>query len=120
MKITKKTTTDPAVAAKFIATKILKQLETNKKVLDRVLSKGEIYIGSAQVLNLPFYTAYAPLKTNENEVLGMLFVGKLQNTLTDTAIKSITFTFLGSVILIILMLIPAYFFSRFLKEHLEA
>lgn len=105
----------PDGKSRFVGT-----LETNKEVLNTVLTKGETYVGSSQVLNLPFYTAYAPLKTNENEVLGMLFVGKLQNTLTDAARKSIDLIFLGSMILIILMLIPAYFFSRFLKEHLEA
>lgn len=115
---------DKRAATTFIApdgkSRFVGTLETNKKVLDTVLVKGKTYIGSAQVLNLPFYTAYVPLKSNENEVLGMLFVGKLQNTLTDAAQKSIYITFLGSIILIILSLIPAYFFSRFLKEHLEA
>lgn len=105
----------PDGKSRFVGT-----VETNKKVLDTVLKKGDVYIGSAQVLNLPFYTAYAPLKTSENEVLGMLFVGKLQNTLSNAAKKSIDITFLGSMILILLSLIPAYLFSRFLKEQLEA
>lgn len=105
----------PDGKSRFVGT-----LETNKNVLDSVLSKGEVYIGAATVLNLPFYTAYAPLKTNDNEIMGMLFVGKLQNTLTDAARKSIDLTFLGSMILIVLSLIPAFLFSRFLKKQLEA
>lgn len=115
---------DRRAATTFIApdgkSRFVGTLETNKKVLETVLSKGQVYVGSAQVLNLPFYTAYAPLRTDENQVIGMLFVGKLQNTLTDAARRSIDLTSLGSMILIALSLIPAYFFSRYIKEHLEA
>lgn len=95
-------------------------LETNKDILNTVLNNGKTFVGSAQVLNLPFYTAYAPLRDSEGNVIGMLFVGKLQNTLTATAEISINLTFLGSIVLILLTLIPAYFFARFLKEHAEA
>ena len=85
-----------------------------------VLNHGEVYLGATQILNQPYYTAYAPLKTHDESVVGMLFVGKPQTTLTQAAQKSIELTFLGSIILIAVSLIPAYFFSRFLKEHLEA
>jgi len=105
----------PDGKSRFVGT-----LETNKKVLDSVFKKGQIYTGAVTVLNQPFYTAYAPLETADDKIVGMLFVGKPQNTLTDAAERSISLTFLGSVILIVLSLIPAYFFSRFLKEHLEA
>jgi methyl-accepting chemotaxis protein len=115
---------DKRAATTFIApdgkSRYVGTLETNKKVLDTVLSKGQLYIGAANVLNQPFYTAYAPLKTQENRVVGMLFVGKLQNTLTDAAHKSIDLTLLGSIVLILVSLIPAFLFSRFLKEQLEA
>lgn len=105
----------PDGKSRFVGT-----LETNKKVLDTVLTKGEIYTGSTHVFNLPFYAAVAPLETHENTIIGMLFIGKLQNTLTDAAKKSIDLTFLGSVVLMILMLIPAYFLSRYLTEHQKA
>lgn len=94
-------------------------LEANKVILDKVLNRGEIYVGSAQVLNLPYYTAYAPLKDSEDKVVGMFFVGKLQDTLTKTSERTINLTFLGSIILMLLALIPAYFFARFLKQHAE-
>ncbi len=115
---------DKRAATTFVApdgkSRFVGTLEANKKVLDTVLSKGGVYLGSEDVLNMPFYTAYAPLKTSDDKIIGMLFVGKLQNTLTDAAQKSIDLTFLGSMILIILSLIPAYFLSRFLNEHLKA
>lgn len=95
-------------------------LETNKNILKKVLEKGEVYIGASNVLNQPYYTAYAPLKTFGGKPIGMLYVGKPQSTLYKTAQKSIDLTFLGSVILMILSIIPAYFLARYMREHLEA
>ena len=95
-------------------------LEPNENILSTVLEKGEIYLGASNVLNQPYYTVYAPLKTYGDRSIGMLFVGKPQITLFETAKKSIDLTFLGSMVLIVLSLIPAYFFSRFLSEQLEA
>ena len=77
-------------------------------------------MGSAQVLNQPYYTAYAPLKTYDKQTIGMLFVGQRQDTLIDTAKRSINLTFLGSIALMVISLIPAYFFSRFLAKQVEA
>jgi hypothetical protein len=50
----------------------------------------------------------------------MLFVGKPQTTLLETAQKSIQLTFLGSFILMALSLIPAYFLSRYMQKQIEA
>lgn len=105
----------PDGKSRFVGT-----LETDKNILTQVLEKGEVYVGSANVLNQPYYSAYAPLKTFGGKPIGMLFVGKPQTTLFETAKKSIDLTFLGSVILIILSIIPSFFLSRYIKEHLEA
>lgn len=101
-------------------TRFIGTVETNKKIINTVLEKGEVYIGASSVLNIPYYTAYSPLKTFGDKTIGIIFVGKPQTTLFDTAKKLIDAYFLGSVILIVLTLIPAYFFSRYLEEHLEA
>jgi len=115
---------DTRAATTFIApdgkSRFVGTLETNERVLDTVLSQGNVFVGSSQVLNLPFYTAYAPLVSYDNKVVGMLFVGKLQNTLIDAAKKSIELTFLGSIVLIIFTLIPTYALSRYLKDQQEA
>lgn len=105
----------PDKKSRFVGT-----LEPNKDILNTVLEKGETFAGVANVLNQPYYTVYAPLKTYGDRPIGMLFVGKPQITLFETAKKSIDLTFLGSMILIVLSLIPAYLFSRFLSEQLEA
>ena len=115
---------DKRVATTFLApdgkSRFVGTIETNTNVVQNVLEKGEVYIGAATVLNQPFYTAYAPLKAYDGSIAGMLFVGKLQTSLIDTAKRSIDLTFLGSAALIMLSVIPAFFFARFLQEHAEA
>lgn len=115
---------DKRAATTFIAengkSRFVGTLETNPNVLEKVLKNGKEYTGKGQVLNQPYYTAYSPLKSADDKIIGMLFIGKSQNTLTSAAKQSISLTFIGSVILLVLSLIPSYFFSRFLKDNLEA
>lgn len=106
---------DPDGKSRSIGTK-----ETNKKVLESVFKEGSMYVGPLQILNKPYYGAYSPLTSTNGATIGMLFVGKLQTTLLETAQKSIQLTFLGSAVLMMLSLIPAYFISRFIKQQIEA
>ena len=94
-------------------------LESDTNILSKVLDKSETYVGQAERFNQPYYVAIAPLTTFDQKTVGMLSVGKLQNTLTGSAQESISLTFLGSIILMIISIIPSYFFSRFLRRHLE-
>lgn len=106
---------DPDGKSRSIGTK-----ETDKKVLEIVLKNGSMHAGELQIQNQPYYSVYSPLKTVNDATIGMLFVGKPQTTLLETAQKSIRITFLGSAILIIASLIPAYFLSRFIQKQIEA
>jgi hypothetical protein len=101
-------------------TRFIGSKETNDNVLAAVLENGETFIAPLQVLNQPFYTAYAPLKSTDDSVVGMLFVGKLQTEIFATAQRSIQLTFAGSVILMVLSTIPAFFVARYIKENLKA
>jgi len=106
---------DPDGKSRSIGTK-----ETNPKVLEKVLKENAVYAGPSQILNQPYYSVYSPLKTVNDATIGMLYVGKPQTTILETAQKSIQFTFLGSVILMTLSLIPAYFLSSFIQKQIEA
>ncbi len=48
----------------------------NPKVLDAVLTKGEIFMSTNVILGKPFQTAYWPIKAPNGKVSGMFFVGK--------------------------------------------
>ena len=76
--------------------------------------------GTAYMTGLrAYFTAYSPLKDQSDNVIGMLFVGKLQTSLFDTAEKSIRLTFIGSLILMVFSSIPNYFLARYIKENLD-
>ncbi len=101
--------------SRFVGTK-----ETNQKIINTVLKDKKDFSGTAQILNQPYYTVYSPIRTLEDKVIGMLFVGKLQTTLIATAKKSIELTFLGSILLMMLSVVPAYFLAKYMQEHAEA
>ncbi|WP_454016518.1 methyl-accepting chemotaxis protein [Azospirillum sp. Marseille-Q6669] len=44
-------------------------------VYDSVLVRGEPYRGQADILGVPFYTAYDPIKDRSGKVVGVLYVG---------------------------------------------
>lgn len=44
------------------------------KAYDTVM-RGNLYIGEADILDESYYTAYRPIKDNNNNVIGLLFVG---------------------------------------------
>ncbi|NUB15546.1 HAMP domain-containing protein, partial [Azospirillum brasilense] len=44
-------------------------------VYDAVLVRGEPYRGQADILGVPFYTAYDPIKDRSGKVVGVLYVG---------------------------------------------
>ena len=94
--------------------------ESNSQITSRVLEDGQDYLGATQVLNQPFYAAYSPLRDYSQQVVGMLFVGQPQLELKETAEKTFQTTFTGSVILMIFSILPAYFFSKYLTDHLTA
>lgn len=95
-------------------------IESNASVISKVLGKGEIFIGPSQVLNQSYYTAYAPLKAYGGKTIGMLFVGKQQTELIKAANRSIELTFLGSVLLMIASVIPAYYISKYINDQITA
>ena len=50
----------------------------SKEVADRVLDNGLSWIGPAYVIKEPYLAAYDPIRDFDNEVIGMLYVGRLE------------------------------------------
>jgi methyl-accepting chemotaxis protein len=42
---------------------------------DAVLNQGVRYVGEAEILGMPYFTVYDPIKTPQGETIGVLFVG---------------------------------------------
>ena len=74
----------------------------SKEVYDQVLVKGNPWIDRAFVVNDWYITAYEPIKNIENEIIGILYVGILEEEFIDMKNKTLwTFlwiTFAGIIV----------------------
>lgn len=82
------------------------------EVSDQVLRKGKPWIARAFVVNDWYLSAYEPITNLKNEVIGMLYVGILEQKYTDlnrrTLLIFLGITFMGAIA----SLIVAYVLSR--------
>jgi methyl-accepting chemotaxis protein len=93
--------------------------EEDSRIKAKVLGRGESFSGSVGILNVPYLGAYLPLKDIDNAPLGMLFVGKRQIVVLQTAGSSIELTFIVAAILMVLSIIPAFMISKYLANQLR-
>ncbi len=93
--------------------------EENPQVKDQVLSQGNTFSGSLQVLNRPFLAVYQPLKNVNNEVVGMTFTGEPQVRILQDSGKSIELTFLIAAVLLLISIVPSYLISKYIAKQLH-
>lgn len=48
----------------------------NEQIADKVLKQGQTYINKAEILNMPYLTAYMPLAGTDGQPIGVVFAGK--------------------------------------------
>ena len=70
----------------------------SEEVYNRVIEKGTPWIGRAFVVNAWYITAYEPIKNIKGQVIGILYVGILEEKFTDMRINIVS-TFIGVTIL---------------------
>jgi two-component system NtrC family sensor kinase len=84
----------------------------SEEVYDQVIVRGEPWIDRAYVVNNWYITAYEPIRNLENEIVGILYVGVLEQKYTDIRRETIL-TFLGITTAGILVAIGvSYLFAR--------
>ena len=93
--------------------------EENEKVKVTVLQNAESFTGSVEILNTPYFAAYLPLKDVDGAPIGMLFVGKPQVGVLQTAGRSIELTFLVTALLLVVSVIPAFLISKHIAYQLH-
>ena len=82
-----------------------------EEVYDQVIRKGERWIGRAYVVNNWYITAYEPIRNSRNSIVGILYVGVLEQKYLDIQNKTIL-TFLGITIIgTLFTMIAAYFIA---------
>jgi two-component system, NtrC family, sensor kinase len=84
----------------------------SEEVYNQVVVKGQPYIGRAYVVNNWYITAYEPITNNENQIIGILYVGILEQKYVDikqqTLFTFLAITLIGAVVCMVL----AYFIYK--------
>lgn len=93
--------------------------EENTVIKQKVLREGKVYRGSVVLLNVPYFAAYSPLKDVDSNPVGMLFVGRESIKVLQAAGKSIELTFLMTVILLVVSVLPSYLIARYISYQLS-
>ncbi len=76
----------------------------SEEVYDSVLSGGRRYVGEAFVVNALYISAYEPIRDIDNNIIGILYVGVLQQPFEDI-LKNTLAIFLGIALLGIVLII---------------
>jgi methyl-accepting chemotaxis protein len=88
-------------------------------VIQATLSKGQNYIGKANVVGIVNQTAYEPIKNSRGDIIGMFYVG-VPNTYYENVIRNIAITIIiVGVIGIALCFGLGYFTVNSVSKNLE-
>ncbi|MGA1826039.1 MAG: cache domain-containing protein [bacterium] len=91
----------------------------SEEVYNQVVLHAKKWIGRAYVVNNWYIAAYEPIRNFNNKIIGMLYVGILEEELTDWQRKTIFYflaiTFLGLIISMLL----SFFFSHYLSSAIK-
>lgn len=86
--------------------------QVSSDVHERVLENGFTYIGRAFVVNANYITAYEPIRNIEGEIIGILYVGTLEQPFLDIR-NGVIFSFLGIAVLgVLITLILSFFLTK--------
>lgn len=77
----------------------------SSKVENTVLKSGKNYAGSAKVINTNYICTYIPLRNNNNEIVGAVFSGVLQNKRDSFVFSLILWVIAGAIIVSLLSII---------------
>ncbi|MFP7492937.1 methyl-accepting chemotaxis protein [Terribacillus saccharophilus] len=107
-----------------VATNVMKDGEravgtqVSSDVKKAVIDNKETYYGEAEVVGKSYQTAYAPIKNDQGEVIGIWYVGA-SDEMVDASIHDFTIIFLiVLVIVVILAIAVVMLFSRSIKKRL--
>jgi hypothetical protein len=93
--------------------------EGDKNVNKNVLIDGKNYSGELNILNVPYFAAFTPLKDVDGNPVGMLFAGEKQVSIIQAASNSIEYTFIIAVIFLLFSILPSFLISRFITNQFK-
>jgi two-component system NtrC family sensor kinase len=84
----------------------------SEEVYDYVVNQGGTWIGRAYVVNNWYITAYEPIKNIHNEIIGILYVGILEQKYLDIERRTILVLLTIALVGVLLALALSYLLSR--------
>jgi len=94
-------------------------IEDNKTINRQVLGEGKFYQVSNEILSRQYLASYIPVRDINANILGMLFVGRPEVLILDSALRSIQATFVIASLLLLFSILPSYFISRYIARQLN-
>ncbi|MEC0304275.1 methyl-accepting chemotaxis protein [Terribacillus saccharophilus] len=93
--------------------------QVSAAVKQAVIDKEETYYGEAEVVGNSYQTAYAPIKNDQGEVVGIWYVGA-SDSMVASSIADFTKIFVIVLVLVVVLVIVAVlFFTRGIKKRLS-
>ena len=83
--------------------------KASQAIIDAVLTKGENFVGTANVVGEEHHAAYRPLKNSSGKIVGMLFVGVSVHTMDDVTGSLVTAIIITMVVIVVVSAILANF-----------
>ncbi len=91
----------------------------SEEVYNQVVVNGEPYIGRAYVVNNWYITAYEPIKNINHQIIGILYVGILEQKYVDIKQQTL-FTFLAITLVgALVSMVLAYYISKSISKPIN-
>ncbi len=86
----------------------------NAAIINQVLGKGVPYAGKNVINDVSYYSEYHPLKNDDGDIVGMLFIAKSMEVVKHIKQATLVIVVPIVILLIILLIIPSYMFIHWL------
>lgn len=93
--------------------------EEHPIIKENVLDKAKEYNGAVTILNIPYLASFSPLLDSDSNPIGMVSLAREQTSVLQAAGKSIEITFITTILLLILSILPAYLVARSIAKQLR-
>ncbi|MGI6175449.1 MAG: methyl-accepting chemotaxis protein [Christensenellales bacterium] len=95
--------------------------ELDPKIADLVLTQGQSYNGLTSIFGMPHYTAYAPLRDMEGDIVGALFAGQSAQSAQATKDAALLYVLIfAPVLIIVLLALLLIFVQKNIRKPLES
>ena len=91
----------------------------SREVYDRVIKDGKQWIDRAMVVNSRYITAYEPIRNIDNKVIGMLYVGMLQDKYIDFKWRLLLIFFAVTITGMLLVFVISNFLANTITKPIK-